>query len=254
MWCGAKNVTKEHVLPQWTRRVVNPTLHVRSETIWLPAFEGPRTVEKQGTTFTKQPRIACLSCNGGWMSAMEQRSMPALKPLIVGTKRHIDASEAKVIAAWASKTAYVSQAVGQYFSSPEERRAFMQNPYEPPTSTQVWLGRWRGGNGADIWTHAWLLSGAGLPPVATDPLNSHLTMFAIGHLVIVVAATPDPDFAGYGPRGIWSYGLVGIWPLGRSHASWPPRLQLNPKQVLALRVSFKQGLGERDRPASGPPV
>lgn len=247
LWCKNTNLTREHLLPGWMRRIVDPQVHERTVTSWQPGFTERSILVKQGTPFTIRPRIVCQDCNGGWMSRLEERCKPFLEPMIRGSRHELDRHDCRTIASWAAKTAYVAESLHQPFSPREAREDFRADPLTPPIHLKVWLSQWAGGGGADIWTHPWYWSSDGSRQGNRLP-NSHLTMLAVGHLVVIAAASPDPDFHAYGPRGMMRSHLVDAWPTESGSVRWPPPAPLDGTQMLELRRSFKRGLGEVNDP------
>ncbi len=106
------------------------------------------TRERPGSALQFTVREICEACNNGWMSALEERLKPLLLGLMRAERMVIDASEAALLATWATKTAMVNE----YLSSPgadptpqptctAEMRRFLMDRQLPPPNTKVWVAR-----------------------------------------------------------------------------------------------------------------
>jgi hypothetical protein len=80
-------------------------------------LELPREVTKrQGSVLTTRLREVCRTCNGGWMSRLEQQVAPVLERM--WSRDHpleftaLEAEQVRVVAAWAVKTAWVRERIG----------------------------------------------------------------------------------------------------------------------------------------------
>ena len=61
---------------------------------------------------------ACDTCNGGWMSALENRTKPILGAMIAGNVTTVDVVQQRIIAQWAHKTAMVFDLLTRSGGSP----------------------------------------------------------------------------------------------------------------------------------------
>ena len=61
--------------------------------------------------------LVCHPCNTGWMSRLERRAKPVLRPLISGKGRRLNLGEQLLMSTWAAKTAIVIEAT---LSLPED--------------------------------------------------------------------------------------------------------------------------------------
>ncbi|WP_432497821.1 hypothetical protein [Kineococcus auxinigenes] len=176
------------------------------------------------------------------MSALEQAVKPILEPMILGQKTNLSVQDAEILAAWLMKTAYVSQGVGDWFATGEEMQRFAHDSHRPPENLRAWIGAWRGGKGGDVWTYAW--EWAEDSNTRQFLQNSHFTVFAIGHVAVVVARSPDPNLMAYSPPGRWGLHLKQLWPTSQTVA-WPPLLDMTLERVLKLRRRYVNGLNAR---------
>lgn len=239
IWCGQLPFTQEHLLPQWTSRIVKLSENTRTQTNWQPGLRDGRTVSKQGNPFTLRPRIVCQKCNGGWMSALEQAAIPVLSPLILGETSHIEPTEVEILTRWLVKTVYVSQGIGSWFADTNEMQTFAQLPHEIPLGFKAWLGSWSEGEGADVWTHAWECRPSGDP--RTYENNSHWTMLAVGRVFFATLRTPAPEYEDFDCSDAENLWIKPLWPTATA-VSWPTSMEMNHALALELRRSFSNGL------------
>ena len=145
-FCGGPGVTKEHVWPDWLRRLI---LESRTEagqkSFTMEVERGKKTSRFSSSTLEVTVRMPCAKCNSGWMSALESAVKPFMADMVFpGAKTILDLDRQGTLAHWAVKTAMVFEFVGKapvpYFT-PEERRSF-KNLLQIPDKTLVWAGRY----------------------------------------------------------------------------------------------------------------
>src|SRR5438045_2839756 len=80
LFCSETKLTQEHLWPVWVCQLFPNTSYDAgrfSETAGKERFWKQNTLER--TT-----RAVCAVCNNGWMSEVECRGKPVLRPLIMG--------------------------------------------------------------------------------------------------------------------------------------------------------------------------
>lgn len=143
VFCGGYPLSKEHVLGKWLSGVVatpppGKKLYIDSERTHAGVdVHHPRRFPKE---IDIQVRCVCVSCNNGWMEAMESEVKPIIESLLTGDNRTLDESDQFSLAKWAVKTAII----GRYFGGQHEvptmyRKWFYQHKRVPP-NTYVWMG------------------------------------------------------------------------------------------------------------------
>jgi hypothetical protein len=113
LFCSNPADSLEHVLPQWLHKCIYPETGGKFS-VQVGRFlegEGNRDQRKHDSLNFKA-RIVCVACNTGWMSQLESKVQPILKPLtgdpfpILGQSFFDQLrSDASLIALWLSKTA-----------------------------------------------------------------------------------------------------------------------------------------------------
>jgi hypothetical protein len=116
------------------------------------------TRESRNSLLHQVTRTVCRDCNNGWMSRLEQDATPILTALIgavnAGSDVTLDPSQAKVLARWATKTAWTSElaSLGDHNQIeswiPPRMRHALTTDLDPPPSSWVWLAAYRQGEPA----------------------------------------------------------------------------------------------------------
>lgn len=156
VFCGVVGkLSAEHVFGDWLNRIGLSDEPVAHSAGWLN-----RSSRDLGVTRPFQTRVrdVCLSCNGGWMSALEAVAARVLTPFILGEDGTIPPQDHAVIAAWAHKTALVNMLVSSaadrangYGLPPGEYAALHATQTRPPAGTRFWIGRYEGEQRISAW-------------------------------------------------------------------------------------------------------
>lgn len=116
VFCGTRGErAKEHVWPVWIQKVVEHGSALRVE-IHLTISgdkKNQRVLQNQALVLGS----VCKSCNGGWMSKLEQDVAPTIKRLLAEPSPlggYVKAAEATALATWAMKTAIVRNLGANY--------------------------------------------------------------------------------------------------------------------------------------------
>lgn len=144
IFCTGTGLTKEHIFPRWlvdvlTPAVVGTEISVERTRQWADRAEQQRWTAPDVASATA--RVVCASCNSGWMSRLESRAKPLLRPMILGNPTTLDPAEQIALAGWTAMKAYVLEyAMGDVIvATPDERRALMDHGY-PRGAAPVRLG------------------------------------------------------------------------------------------------------------------
>jgi hypothetical protein len=195
IFCGGFNLSKEHVWPNWTHKVLtdnpSPAHHE-----WHNTFSNKGTVVKesgmrtrQGSTFTKKLRVVCKTCNNGWMSRLENDTKPILLTLIQGEPTLLDREQQTLLAQWIVLKVMITEWSRplEAFIPKEDRRAFMDNLTIPP-----YLEMWVITNDSEKWKGTFLRQTALLAfpgPRPPGRRNSPTVAIGFGRLFIFVMMT-----------------------------------------------------------------
>jgi hypothetical protein len=231
LFCGtAGGLTEEHIYPDWLRK-----LGFRGEGLREIVFDGDptRSVLQKGGPFSKTLKIACTTCNGQWMSGMEQAAKPILIDLFTAqAPAALDQAKQLILARWAFKTVAVLSRIGRTNPFPASHcRDFHANDV-PPAQTRIWIGA------ASITTHQ---LGEQLAESRFEPRLAHVTgggktievpaysaRFRILNVVFdVFGYTSDVVQLHPDPADDLRRALLPIWPSAHPTIWWPPPLSLD---------------------------
>ena len=193
-----------------------------------------RTVGKNPSyqTISRKIRVrsVCKTCNNGWMSRLESKSIPLVGSLLADISLNLDTDYQELASTWAIKTAMVLDSVANRSSKYYLRAECeaLKDRSRIPLGTMIWLGRYIGRSlhsGAAHFT-----AHSNDSPVVADCCT---TTIVIGHLVVQVlnlrvrAEYKDKTVRIEPNLGRWNESLVPVWPITSTLASWPPRLSFS---------------------------
>lgn len=247
--------TREHVIPKWIRKVPAVKDAVMPLNSGKPRVSR-REIRLPGTnTIIAEPSVSrskaqhamyatvsvCGSCNGGWMSELEQQAIPLLTPPINGSTLILDGEARQLLARWACKVAAVYELDQPHSArmSAAQRRDVMKG--RPSRATRVYVARFH-----DL-TDMMLLHTSRDITVAKNgnyvPIASATsTVVTLGHVCILVhsiwpAAWNEELWALHSPLGEeW----LKAWP---ATSDFPLVLHDDARGVTREEASLAAGMG-----------
>ena len=76
-FCRGPGVNKEHVWPDWLRKIILDSRAMGGQKAFHAQIErGGSTSEFKNPSLEIKVGMPCSSCNGGWMSALENQVKP----------------------------------------------------------------------------------------------------------------------------------------------------------------------------------
>ncbi|MGO8906860.1 MAG: hypothetical protein ACLQMH_14755 [Solirubrobacteraceae bacterium] len=225
-FCGADidaGAPPEHVIPKWVSHAYPTAIFSRIDK------DGN---EHRGKIIDMTVETVCADCNHHWMSDLETRSAPVLKPMLRGERRGLSVSQQATLATWATKTAMV---VEQEY--PPSERVWPTPLYKelmdrklPPPEVGVQLARYEGTGDFLQVGHVDLYKRTIPEGARPRPPDGHRTAIRIDHLIVEVHRTEKPIDIRIGASnapGITLRDLIlPIWPSAKA-AAWPPRFSFN---------------------------
>lgn len=171
----------------------------------------------------------CATCNGGWMSDLEARAAPLLRPMLRGQTQGLSIEQQILLARWATKTSMTldqtTPAADRIWS--EARCRELMDGALPPPGTGAQLGRYVGEGTFLAFGHNDLYRRP--IPVGTrpGPPDGFRTAIRIHELVAEVNWTSDANLD-LRPVQIAARDLLlPIWPTDLAPAAWPPRVAMS---------------------------
>lgn len=103
-------LSREHVLPQWLSRAMDPTTLVKHTYEIQPGGDIRREWSSTGLSIVS--RSVCVRCNNGWMAQLESTAEPVLAPLVLGKPSLLTTRASAIAARWFLKTAFMLDLAG----------------------------------------------------------------------------------------------------------------------------------------------
>jgi hypothetical protein len=226
-FCGERGASREHVFPNWLVGVFTQ-----------PGQKGFNLTREHGRdkkntrTLGLHSRAACVVCNTGWMSDLEEIAAPILTPAILGNTVSWGTVEQRIVARWAYKTALMTDRTNkpELWTTPDEHFKYLYERREPPPTAAIHLTRYVPSAGeVDFvaWVgSAWALVGQ----FDWMEFQAYRVTFNVGQLVFQVFGHLAPDDqvlifqAGFRlPDGTLRTDLFRqLWPLVPGPHEWPP--------------------------------
>lgn len=248
-FCDNRNLTNEHVWPDWLRRAApSPRQHLRVFRRRTDHTRGGERTERQwdAPPYSTRVRVVCDTCNNGWMSQLEDAVSPLLGPMLHGNTKILDRERQALLAQWVFKTTAMLD-----FTYPQERAiqdADLRWLYEhraPPPNVLIWVASYRGAERNSFYRHDVMHP---LPPGAPrniperehdaplPPPVSYGVNLGVRHVAFQVFGTTDPHhrLAHAGQALQW---FEPLWPV-RDAFTWPPAAQLDDQSLPLVLQMF----------------
>jgi hypothetical protein len=239
IYCGGSPTTREHIWADWLRNYIPKTQasHTASESLINPDFSVEATTKKWGgDPRSRRLKIVCRSCNGGWMSELQNAAKPILVRLILGQSIFLNKDQQQILAAWSAMTMISAE----YFypnratTSVTDRRWLFKHKLAP-RNFRFWIGDYERKNWVGHWVHNSMritehegVQGWTVHPDGTPRANTQTITFVVGRLFIHAFACPFRDILE--ARKICDAvdsRLSQIWWPRHSLLIWPPTDTLN---------------------------
>lgn len=231
VFCNQANKPgREHILAEWISRefpdgvwtVTN--LKAAVVTPDKPELIREFKVHKSFGIITRRP---CGQCNNGWMSRLEQRVQPLLRPMIHGNSTTLSLDQQRLIMRWLVKTAMAielshGKSHETYFTQ-AERHALMRSAFIPYPALGF-LARYHGAH--DVACREVPLPFEVVAPNRDDPvlINGYSVTVVIRQLIIQFLTLRWPP--GFKPdalhvRSSFDTAVLQVWPV-TGDVTWPP--------------------------------
>jgi hypothetical protein len=217
LFCENYANSKEDTFPLWLLEVIGKCDDMVKNIVGLP------TKIQKGSAVLRI-RTVCDTCNNGWMSQLEQDTIPILKPLLLDLSIPLSLEEQLVLAAWVMKTGMVLDSIYKHdHFYQRDRCKNLRETRAIPDQTLIWIGRFFG-NGK----HAGLTDFSLDSPPDFKVANGCVLSFVLGRVVFqILSIKPRVDykerrFTAVTRSGRWDELLSQIWPSLGHQLTWPP--------------------------------
>jgi hypothetical protein len=218
----APGTPAEHVIPDWIRRL-RP-----DGTVYQHKSKQPGVLTHRSKRIDITAKTVCRECNHGWMSDLETKASPILKPMIEGRLQGLSIEQQVLLSQWATKTAFM---LDQSFR-PSERAVpvsacrYLKRYELPPPGTVVQLGHYEDAGDFIATAHNRLYARKVANRKDPGPADAFRAAMRIHRLVIGITVI---DRAPITLRATGDYPmLTTIWPSAEL-ASWPPGLAFDDR-------------------------
>ncbi len=221
IFCDNESGSEEHLWPAWMHRLV------KFGPIRVQEGSRPEVIEDDPE---KKINTVCRKCNNTWMSQLEGKNIPSLKPMLQNIPITIDPGRQRLLTEWAVKTAMVQDSIkpridNENFYTRAERAATRLN-HQIPDRTRIWIGALTEVHLGAFGTDFTIVGGDGKTRVGTGIVNT----IVAGHFVVqVITERIVPEYAhldipAIQPRpGNWDDKLIEIYPKTQKKVEWPPK-------------------------------
>jgi hypothetical protein len=141
LFCNATGLTLEDVWPTWLVKLLPIGEYDIARGVEIgDSHERQRWKQKK---LELKARFVCAKCNNGWMSRVEEATIPVLRPLISNPLAtcKISRHDQRILSTWIMLRCMIfdnTQTPVHYYSH-EQRKALYQDPTTPLENTHVWL-------------------------------------------------------------------------------------------------------------------
>ncbi len=173
-------------------------------------------------------RVLCARCDE-WAAKLDAEATPLVRPLVESGARSYSPEEQRLLAAWATRTAYSILAVERKSTGvPKQHRRALRERNEPHSNVYVGYGRYRAPHIGAL--AARLVVNLGEADGRNTEAYSVLAVF--GHMALkVFGVHRRTDQAMIrSPQGQ----LIQVWPPGDDAFSWPPLWSLTEEALDAV--------------------
>lgn len=229
IWCGKTPRTREHFWPQWISKIVPKTannhqvkslkeieVNGKMETI-------PESHKAPGDLASRTLKVVCATCNGGWMSDIEDAAAPVMKRILTGDiDFEITVEDQVKLRDWIALKTFILETANRDFATltASDREAFFTHR----VAIRQWvivIGRYKGSDWAKRVSH----TGAAIYPLGdhNSKPNVQLSAFCIGNMFMCSISSEKPFTMKLNPKyGLWKTIIISPDPTpGANFAKLP---------------------------------
>ena len=241
-FCGGPGVNKEHLWPNWLRKVILASRSGGGQKKFRAQLErGGRTISFVKPSLEIEVGMPCKTCNEGWMHRLEEQVKSFMTDMVDrGLKTLLDDYRQTLLTRWIIKTAMVYEftdplAEQKYFSE-GDRKAFKES-FALPSNLWIWLARYDG----VMPVHSLQLRAPKLPDVVPNVYSMTLgANFLLAQVFAYRAGAGDLSqipLATKGPR------LHQLYPRADGWLTWPPEKTIDDDELQVLDYRFRDVIG-----------
>lgn len=212
-FCGGRPLTREHVWPDWVRRLVAdaPAMRYRQRMEFESTAREKRDFMLR--PFALTVKAVCAACNNGWMSRLEQAAQPLLMPGLHGRGKRLSPGAQQTLATWAFKSALVYALTRRSLRGvPDAHYEHLLMHGSPPQQCVVWMGAYNGPEPAFVQLAGMAISRPGELVSSESRPNVFIFTLTMGPIFLQVFASGDPQAFDVTTARFSDPRLRTIWP------------------------------------------
>ena len=246
-FCGASQVTKQHMWPQWTKPLFDATeqshdsLLINIQSTKDLIFIQPEPKTTRGSTSTRTIRKVCGKCNSGWMSRLEEAARPSLTAMMYSKQLVLDRQQQANIAAWTAMTSMVAEFTDiPNMAIPKIHRESLRVTGMPPDGWTIWATSCEDIGLIPGYHHTGAATATKLPKYeARLKPQTQTTMLGM-HTLALLAISTVSDLPQMQTLANNVQGMTQIWPLVHDTVYWPTPFSLSSKEARFFGVNLLQ--------------
>lgn len=255
VYCGSTGVTKEHIFGSWSRKYGRKDLIKNNHVVVIPDDpfnrNGPWTttkgaLDRDGAPRSSTLKIACTSCNTGWMKTIVDDAIPILLPLSQGVWRPMDATARTRLASWLTLfTMSYEFAHRPTVRVPQSERSLFRHNGFPSEQWRIAVGSAKSFKSDDYVFHrAFNMVSVQSPEYPEDSIPGQATVLTFGGLIALTFYWEAPlELLGFDFDYYFKLRhLSALWPLHDSPIQKPFVTHYDPS-IEALAQDFTERLG-----------
>jgi hypothetical protein len=242
IFCDNESGSEEHLWAAWMHRLM------KFGAIRVQEGISTETIEADPE---KTINTVCHTCNNTWMSQLEEKNIPSVRPMMQNQPTVIDPGRQRLLTEWAVKTAMVLESIkprlGNEKFYTEAERVNMRLTRQIPERTRIWIGALTEAHLGSFGTDLAIFGNNGSTRIGTGIAST----IVVGHFVVqVVTQHAFPEFAAQDipdiqPRaGDWGDMLIELYPKKQKKLNWPPKTSFTnggPKGIAYLMHRWRIG-------------
>lgn len=202
IFCGKREVTKEHFYSDWMKKLLPPEGGYRSLAIERHPSRDNAVIhdaDRPGRITSLKFRVVCGTCNNGWMSAAEEAARPSVEALLAGEPVSLSPKAQRVLAEWiVLKCIVLEHAHRGIAVVPESEREVFAETREIPSYFRIYLISHSSNSSSGIkrYTHSAMPTGHSefVPPLDGMNRNIQRISFLLGKTYVYVNAARVEGF------------------------------------------------------------
>lgn len=217
IFCKGTPVTREDMISRWILRMFEGELIAKESKIAVKGRSGTTSWESSRAG-RHTVKCVCASCNGGWMSDIEQDAKPALASMIRGESITLDKVQQEAVATWACLKTMIGAYAWGIHPIPDDWLEYFYHEHLPPGGWIIMTARYIGSMLQMFDSYRFGAHPAsGDEAVLADAEHQNiLASLIIGNLAISVRATRDEIDLNVRTS------LLPLWPSSSLELLWPP--------------------------------